>query len=308
VRVLVLSLPGMERLSARLAAALGAPMGTLVVHRFPDGECRVRIDQAVRDKVVVIVARLDHPEDKLLPLLFGAETARDLGADSVGLVAPYLAYMRQDRRFHAGEGISARYFAGILDRTADWLVTVDPHLHRIRKLEELLTIPAQSVHAAPLMADWVRVHIEKPMLIGPDSESMQWVRALATLLEVPHAVLSKRRSDDRTVELRLPDLSACVGHQPVLVDDIIASGGTMLEATRLLRRAGWPPPACLAVHAVFAGNAYEALQAAGVTSIATCNTIPHLTNAIDVSELLAAAVTQRLEAAGLAAPSLEAAR
>ena len=111
--VLVHSLPGMERLSARLAAALGVPMGTLVVHRFPDGECRVRIDQAVRDKVVVIVTRLDRPDDKLLPVVFGAATARDLGADSVGLVAPYLAYMRQDRRFHAGTNVAllgaARY-------------------------------------------------------------------------------------------------------------------------------------------------------------------------------------------------------
>lgn len=306
--VLILSLPGMEPLSARLAAGVGARMGTLALHRFPDGECRVRIDPVVKDKVVVIVASLDRPDEKLLPLVFGAATGRELGAESVGLVAPYLAYMRQDRRFHGGEGISARYFAGILDHSVDWLVTVDPHLHRIRKLEDLFTIPTESVQAEPLMADWVRGHIERPMLIGPDSESMQWVGVLANLLGAPHAVLTKRRSDDRRVEIRLPDLSACVGHQPVLIDDIIASGGTMLESARLLQRAGWPPPACLAVHGVFAGGAYEALQDAGMTTIATCNTIPHPSNAIDVGGLVAAAVTQRLRLSGMSEPSLEAAR
>jgi ribose-phosphate pyrophosphokinase len=308
VSVLVLSLPGMERPAARLAGALGAQSGSLVLHRFPDGECRVRIDQPLRDKLVVIVTRLDCPDDKLLPLLFAAATARDLGADAVGLVAPYLAYMRQDRRFHAGEGISARYFSGVLSQAVDWLVTVDPHLHRIRKLEQLFPIPVESVHAAPLMADWIRTHVKSPMLIGPDDESVQWVGALANQLGVAHALLSKRRSNDRTVELGLPDLSPCLGHQPVLVDDIIASGATMLQAIRLLRRAGWPSPACMAVHAVFAGNAYEALQVAGAIRIATCNTIPHPSNAIDVSELLAAAVARRLAASRPSAPVLEAAR
>jgi ribose-phosphate pyrophosphokinase len=292
--VLLLALPGMEPLSARLAGLLGAATGAVRVHRFPDGECRVRIDQVVRDQVVVIVTRLDRPDDKLLPLIFAAETARELGADSVGLVAPYLAYMRQDRRFHMGEGVSARHFASILDATADWLVTVDPHLHRIATVEEIFTIPVEVVHAAPIMAAWIRAKVRSPMLIGPDSESMQWVGSLAELLQVPSAVLTKHRAGDRRVDLQLPNLKDCLGHQPVLIDDIIASGGTMLEAARLLRAAGWPPPVCLAVHAIFADDAFERLQGA-VSRIATCNTIPHPSNDIDVSELLAAAIRRRLQ-------------
>ena len=293
--VLVLSLPGMEALSARLAALLGAAMGAVRVHRFPDGECRVRIDQVVRDQAVVIVTRLDRPDDKLLPLIFAAETARELGADSVGLVAPYLAYMRQDQRFHVGEGVSARYFAGVLDDTVDWLVTVDPHLHRIAAADRIFTMPVEVVHAAPIMAAWIRAEVWNPMLIGPDGESMQWVGSLAELLQVPYAILTKHRVGDRRVDLELPDLRDCMGHQPVLIDDIIASGGTMLEAARLLRAAGWPMPVCLAVHAIFADHALERLQGAGVSRIATCNTIPHPSNDIDVSEPLAAAIRRRLQ-------------
>jgi ribose-phosphate pyrophosphokinase len=152
------------------------------------------------------------------------------------------------------------------------------------------------------------MHVERPVVIGPDIESAQWVESVAGLIEVPHVVLSKRRAGDRSVAIKLPDLSACVGHQPVLVDDIIASGATMIEATRLLRRAGWPAPICLGVHAVFAGNAYALLQEAGAAKIVTCNTITHPSNEIDVSKLVASAVDQSLQSPGLSAPSLEAVR
>src|SRR5512144_2710705 len=102
VSPLILSLPGMECLSAGIAAGLGASSGNVVVHRFSDGECRVRVDPGVRDEDVVLVCRLDRPDDKLLPLLFAAKTARELGAESVGLVAPYVPYLRQDGRFQPG--------------------------------------------------------------------------------------------------------------------------------------------------------------------------------------------------------------
>jgi ribose-phosphate pyrophosphokinase len=216
--------------------------------------------------------------------------------------------MRQDRPFEPGEGVSARHFAQVLSGAFDWLVTVDPHLHRTAQLEDLYTIPARAAATAPLLADWIATHVNRPVIIGPDAESAQWAESVASAIKAPHAVLSKRRSGDETVAIKLPDLSACVGHQPVLMDDIIASGATMIEATRLLRRAGWPAPVCLAVHGVFAGNAYASLQEAGAAKIVTCNTITHASNEIDVSRLVAAAVEQSLQSSGLSAPSLEAAR
>jgi ribose-phosphate pyrophosphokinase len=293
----VLSLPGNERLAARLGAGLGLGVGAIGLHRFPDGEARVQIAQLVAGKQVVLAATLGRPDEKLLPLLFAAATARNLGAASVGLVAPYLAYLRQDRRFEPGQGVSARYFARLLSGAFDWLVTVDPHLHRISKLEELYTIPVQVVHSAPRLRDWIRAHIERPMIIGPDAESAEWVSVLAAQAGAPYAVLSKRRLGDRTVDIRLPDLSACVGRQPVLVDDIVSSGATMIEAIRLLKEAGWPAPACVAVHGVFAEGAYEGLQEAGAAGIVTCNTIIHASDQIDVLDLLVPAAERCLRLA-----------
>jgi ribose-phosphate pyrophosphokinase len=303
----VLALPENEHLANRIGAFLELDVGSVDVHRFPDGEARVRVNRNVAGKAVILTATLDRPDQKILALLFAAATARDLGAASVGLVAPYLAYMRQDRRFEPGEGVSARHFAQLLSGAFDWLVTVDPHLHRTARLEDLYSIPVRAAATAPLLAEWIAAHVERPIIIGPDAESAQWVESVASRIRAPYVVLNKRRAGDERVVIRLPDLSACIGHRPVLVDDIIASGATMAEATRLLRRAGWAAPVCLGVHGVFAGQAYESLEKAGAAQIVTCNTIAHRSNQIDVSRLVADAVEQSLQASGLRT-SLEATR
>src|SRR4026208_633327 len=151
----VLALTGNDRLANRIGAFLGLDVSDVVVHRFPDGEARVRINRSLAGKAGGLIATLDRADDKILPLLFTAATARDLGASSVGLVAPYLAYMRRDRRFAPGEGVSTRHFAELLSGAVDWLVTVDPHLHRTAALENLYTIPARAAATAPLLAEWV---------------------------------------------------------------------------------------------------------------------------------------------------------
>jgi len=168
-------LPGNERMAAALADGLKGMGGRIDVRRFPDGDSYVRIDTTVSDRTVILVCTLDRPDEKFLQLSLVAATARDLGAAQVGLVCPYLPYMRQDARFRPGEAISSRYFAHLLEVSFDWLVTVDPHLHRIHSLNQLFAIPAAAVHAAPYLADWIRNNVENPLLIGPDSESEQWV-------------------------------------------------------------------------------------------------------------------------------------
>lgn len=291
--MIVLPMPGSERFG-QMGRDLGGATGLVQVHRFPDGEGRVRITGALGGEDVVLVAGLDRPDDKVVPLLFAAATARDLGAASVGLVAPYLPYLRQDRRFRAGEGVSARYFCRVLSSEFDWLVTVDPHLHRIGALEELFTIPAEAAHAAPLLADWIARNVEAPLVIGPDAESLQWAGSIAQRIGAPHAVLAKRRAGDRRVEITLPDLAAHAGRHPVLVDDVISSGETLAAAVRALRAAGWPAPVCLAVHPVFAAGAETVLTDAGAGGIVTCNTVAHPSAVLDVQRLLVAATARRL--------------
>src|SRR6266508_3440828 len=83
---------------------------------------------------------------------------------------PYLAYMRQDRRFKPGEAVTSRQVAQLLSKAFDWLVTVDPHLHRYGALGEIYTIPTRIIHAAPLSYDGVKQNVPDPLIIGPDSD------------------------------------------------------------------------------------------------------------------------------------------
>jgi ribose-phosphate pyrophosphokinase len=295
LRPLVFHLPGDEIFADRLVRALQSERAALALHRFPDGESLVRLDADVSGRVVVLACSLARPDEKTLPLLFASDAARDLGAARVLLAAPYLAYLRQDRRFHAGEAVTSRTYAALLSAAFDGLVTADPHLHRYHALGEIYRIPTRVVHTAPLIARWVSAHVERPLLIGPDSESEQWVAQVAAGAGAPWTVLQKIRRGDRDVEVSLPDVSAWRDRQPVLVDDIVSSARTMIQAVASIRRVGLPAPLCIGVHALFAPGAYEELLAARPGRVLTCDTVPHASNEISVVEPIAQALKELME-------------
>lgn len=277
--MIALTLPDNEA----FAAGLGLPVHPVELHMFPDGESRVRVDAPVAGEDVVIVCTLDRPDPKIVPLLFAAQACRDLGARRVRLVAPYLCYMRQDRAFRSGEAVSALVVTRLLDREFDGIVTVDPHLHRIRRLDALYRTPCRVVHAAPVLAAWIRKNVESPLIIGPDEESAQWAEEVARGAGAPSTVLRKTRRGDRDVDVTVPELARWPGRTPVLVDDIVSTAHTLAAAASHLRSAGAPAPVCAVVHALFAPGADAALHNAGVARLVSCNTVQHATNLLDVS-------------------------
>lgn len=285
-----IAMPGNEQMTSALAALTGGEVAELETRRFPDEETYLRLRTDVTGRPVAVVCTLDRPDGKFLPLALAAAMARDLGATRVGLVAPYLAYMRQDRRFEEGEAVTSSYFARLISTTFDWLVTVDPHLHRHASLDEIYSIPSKIAHADSPLSTWIRDNVVQPLIVGPDSESKQWVSRIAAAAQCPHIVLDKRRLGDNDVKITLPDLSAWQNRQPVLVDDIISSGATMIEAARLLIAAGMPAPVCIGVHALFAKDSYESLRKIAMRTITT-NSVPHESSEIDLSEIVAEAAT-----------------
>jgi ribose-phosphate pyrophosphokinase len=290
MRPLLLAMPGNEAMADAIAMALVADRCPVAIRRFPDGESCVRIDGDVAGREVGIVCTLDRPDAKLVPLLLLAGAARENGAQRVGLVAPYLAYMRQDQRFHAGEATSARHMAKWIGGQFDWLVTVDPHLHRITDLGELYGIPSRVVHAAAAMAEWIRGNVRQPLLVGPDEESAQWVADVAGRIDAPHVVLSKTRRGDREVSVSLPQVARWKDHSPVLVDDIVSTARTMIEGVRGLRECGMAAPVCIAVHAIFVAGALEELRGAGAARVVSADTVAHSSNAIALAGSLGEAI------------------
>lgn len=286
MRPICFSFPQDARLGGELAAALEAEHHALDIHEFPDGETLVKLQGNCAQRRVILVGGGHRPNASALPAYFAAQTARSLGASSVGLVSPYLAYMRQDTQFHEGEAVSAVSYARFLSSAFDWLVTVDPHLHRLKSLETVFSIPASCVSSMPAVADWIRAHVTDPVLVGPDLESTQWAEAVALKLACPWTVLEKTRTGDRDVTVRLSDPHVLRGRTPVIVDDIVSSGRTMIETIHALRGLGAAPVTCVVVHALFAAETESAIREAGAARLVSTNTVGHATNEIDVVPLL----------------------
>ncbi len=278
-------MPGQEALGASLISGGGFEQGEFELRHFPDGETYVRVISPVRGAQVLILCQLHRPDEKFLPLLLLNATLRDLGVHSVGLVAPYLVYMRQDKRFKEGEGISAKYFARLISQQFDWLLTVDPHLHRIRALSEVYSLPALALTAVQAIAQWLQDNIAKAIIIGPDGESEQWAAQVAKAADCPFEVLTKQRFGDRDVKVSVPHVDEYKAYTPVLVDDIISTGRTMQQAAAHLLAAGMCAPVCIGVHGIFAPGALEEMRSSGLRVI-TSNSIPDNSNEIDLAPLL----------------------
>ncbi|XVJ65085.1 MAG: ribose-phosphate pyrophosphokinase [Lacibacter sp.] len=281
------TIPGNEVLANSLIKLLHTEPGEAIIRHFPDGETYVKVNSNVHEKEAIIVCSLHQPDDKILPLYFLAKTLKEFRASPVTLVSPYLAYMRQDKRFTDGECISSELFAKLLSSFIDKLITIDPHLHRRISLDEIYSIHTSVLHVSHLVSKWINENIQQPVLIGPDSESEQWVCKVAADANAPYIILEKLRKGDRNVKVSVPQVEKYKESTPVLVDDIISTGNTMIETIGHLKKAGMKPPVCIGIHAVFAARAYDKLIKAGAEKVVTCNTIAHPSNAIYMDELLA---------------------
>jgi ribose-phosphate pyrophosphokinase len=276
--------------AARIALAGHLNLGKIESHRFPDGEIKLRLPESLPAQVVIL-RTLNNPNEKLIELLLAAQTARDLGARNLTLVAPYLSYMRQDVAFHPGEAISQRIVGRFLAGLFDAVITVDPHLHRVATLQEAVPVASALVlSGAPLLADLIAAERQNPLLLGPDEESAQWVAQAAARHGFDHAVCRKVRHGDRAVEVTLPDV-ALSGRQVVLLDDVASTGHTVAQAARLLLTAGAASVDVAVTHALFAGDALQVMQEAGIREVWSTDCINHPSNAVSMAKTIAAALT-----------------
>ncbi len=280
-----------QKSAERIAAAGNLDLARINRHRFPDGEIKLDLPDTLPEQVVIL-RTLNNPNEKLVELLLAAQTARNLGARHLTLVAPYLAYMRQDIAFHPGEAISQRIVGHFLAGLFDAVVTVDPHLHRVATLNEAVPVTdAIVLSAAPLLSGLIASRRPQALLVGPDEESAQWVSLAASQHALEYAVCQKVRLGDRTVQVALPEVRVA-NRQVVLVDDVASTGHTVAHAAQLLLAAGAVSVDVAVTHALFAGDALQLIVNAGVGEVWSTDCIQHSSNAVSMATTIARALSR----------------
>lgn len=262
--------------------------------RFPDGELYVRVmGDASREDVAVFQSLGMRPDRLLMEYCLIADAVKGMGCKTVTAVIPYLAYARQDARFRSGEPLSIKLVARSLEGAGtDRLISVDAHLHRLRALKEVFTIPTLNLSAMPLLAEYYKTEfgVRNVIVVGPDSESEQWASTVAGTLSTEYSILNKERLGDRDVEIS--GSPSVRGKTVVLVDDIISTGKTLVGAIRKLRSKGAKRIDVLTTHALLVEGALSLLRKAGMSHLVSTDTIPRSTSRVSVAPMIADALRE----------------
>jgi ribose-phosphate pyrophosphokinase len=279
-----------ESLASKVATELGIDAGKLEVRRFPDGEKYLRVLTDVHGQNVAVIQSIHHTPDELLfEYLLLTDTLKDLGAKKVIAFIPYFAYARQDERFKPGEALSFKTVGKLIQSVGtDEIYTIDMHQHRVVKSSEVFTIPSRNLSAMGLLADYVQKlgKLRNPLVIGPDAEAEQWAKIAAERLHADYDVFEKTRLGDAKVEVR-PRKSNANGRDVLIVDDIISTGGTIVEAVKILQGQGAKRIQVACTHPILAPGALSKIKESGVEDVIGTDTIPSPISVVTVAPLIA---------------------
>jgi ribose-phosphate pyrophosphokinase len=281
---------GAPKLGRDIAARMNSEVVEFETRRFPDGERYVKLNNDCRGKTVgIIQSTYKDPDELLMEFVMLADAAHGAGAAKVIGIFPYLAYLRQDARFHRGEALSSRVFARMI-RSSDIsrLVAVDPHLHRIHDLNQLFHIPTTNLSAMPDMAAYVSQHfrLTDPIVVAPDEEASQWASKVASELEVEYTIAKKVRLGDASVNISFegPRMHA---RDVLIVDDIVSTGGTVAKMAIGLKKLEVGRIVVLVTHGLFTPGAYHRIRTSGVDDVVATDSVPNEYSFVSVAPLIA---------------------
>ncbi|KGQ22280.1 ribose-phosphate diphosphokinase [Thermus filiformis] len=281
-------------LAGRVAAALGLPLGQALVERFPDGEVRVRLLESVRGDDVYLVQPTSPPvNDHLMELLLLADAARRSSAARINAVIPYFGYARQDKQTQGREPISAKLVANLLEAVGvDRVIAIDLHAPQI---QGFFDIPVDHLSAVRLFARYLRERglDQEAVVVSPDAGRAEEARRLSERLGLPFAMLAKRRTGPRETQVTYV-IGDVEGKRPLVIDDIVSTGGTIRRGVEALLEAGARPEVVvLATHPVLVAGARENLAHPAIREVVFTDTIPLREGGYTVlstAELLAQAI------------------
>jgi ribose-phosphate pyrophosphokinase len=283
-------------LAEGVARALGVRAMPCEIERFPDGELSVTLQDSIRSRDVFVIQPTSPPvNDHLIELLVFADACRRASAARITAVVPYFGYARADRRDCRREPITASLVADLMECAGfDHVITVDLHAAQI---EGFFSIPVDSLSAVELLCgalEWAR---DRPdhVVVSPDAGRVKMATEYADRLNLPLCVLHKRRLSGGATEV-MHVVGDVRGRTCILIDDMIATGGTLVESTGALREAGAADAIVVATHGLFVADAIEKLRAASIREIVVTDSVaPHaqpILRVVSIAPLLAAAISR----------------
>jgi ribose-phosphate pyrophosphokinase len=278
-----------EALAAKVALELNVRPTKLEIKKFPDGEKYLRVLEDVKGEDAIIIQSVCRTPDELLfEYLLLVDALKDLGAKRVVSFLPYFAYARQDERFNPGEALSFKTVTKLIEGVGtDEIYTIDMHQHRVLKSSEVFNIPSHNLSAMPLLADYVEKAgtLHKPLVIGPDVEAEQWARLAAERLHTDYDVFEKKRLGAEKVQIR-PRKANAKDRDVLIVDDIISTGGTIVEAVKILLAQGAKKVDVACTHPLLMGDALERIYETGAENVIGTDTVQSPVSYVSVAPLI----------------------
>ncbi len=262
-----------QPLAREICEHLGVPLGAVKLKRFSDGEVSFQILENVRGQDVFLVQPTCPPvADSLMELLVMIDACKRASACRINAVVPYYGYARQDRKDKPRVPISSKLVADLLTAAGTHrLLTVDLHADQI---QGFFNIPVDHLYAFPVFMEYLQhLEFEKLAVVSPDAGGVERARFYAKYLKANLAIIDKRRVGDNEAEI-MNIVGDVDGRDVILVDDLIDTGGTIVNATREMRRKGARRLFAAATHGILSGPAIERLGESDFETILITNTIP----------------------------------
>jgi ribose-phosphate pyrophosphokinase len=301
-----------QKLAANVAEELEDWLCPIETKKFPDGERYIRVKGEV-DKEAIIIQSTGYPQDEnLIELLFLIKNLKDLGVAKLKVVIPYFGYGRQEKRFKSGEAISAEIIANLIENAgADEIISVNLHEDSVR---DFFTIPSKNISAMEAIAEYIESICNDPIIIAPDKGALNFAEEIATILDCSCTYMNKIRlgpdkvettiadircdfpSDDPKIiklnkkEEKKVDIKSVEGKEAIIIDDIIATGGTIVNAIGILKKQGAKSVSICCVHPILVNDAVLKIYAAGAKSIAGTDSLKSEVSCISIAKVIANAL------------------
>jgi ribose-phosphate pyrophosphokinase len=276
-----------QKLAAKIAKELECPLIPIETKRFPDGERYIRIKGKVNEEVTVVQSTGYPQDENLIELFLILKNLKSMGVKRIKVVIPYFGYGRQERRFKSGEAVSAVIIADLLEAAgADEIFCINLHEDNIK---EFFQIPVHNLSAMQPIAKYVRDNLNDPVIVAPDKGALGFAKEIAEILGCEYDYLEKTRLSPEVVETKPKNLDV-KGKEAVIIDDIISTGGTIVNATKILKEHGATKVVVSCVHPVLVEDALLKLFAADVDDVIATDTLRSDVSIISVAQIVADAI------------------